>query len=48
MINWIQKDLASVTRGKTPWVIGVGHKLIYCYDPTVSDNAECVDYARTF
>jgi acid phosphatase type 7 len=29
---WLRQDLASVDREKTPWVVVLGHRPMYCTD----------------
>lgn len=48
MLTWIESDLSSVNRSVTPWVIAVGHKLMYCFDPTSSNNKECIAFWDSF
>lgn len=41
-IEWLQKDLASVNRAKTPWVIAAGHR------PWYVSTSECIDCQLAF
>jgi hypothetical protein len=42
MLAWLQKDLATVNRTKTPWVVCHGHRDIYC-STGLGDDGDCVD-----
>ena len=39
---WLEQDLASVSRERTPWVIVYGHRSIYC-----SCDGDCDSAATT-
>jgi len=41
-IEWLKKDLASVNRAKTPWVIAAGHR------PWYVSTSECTDCQLAF
>lgn len=36
--TWLDNDLKSVDRARTPWVVMLGHRLMYC---TKSEDGEC-------
>lgn len=45
--NWLAKDLASVNRTKTPWIIAMSHRPMYSsgfdtYMPIVRENFEAL------
>ncbi|KAL4453138.1 hypothetical protein ABPG74_015369 [Tetrahymena malaccensis] len=52
MLKWLKNDLAIASnagqRRNVPWIIAVGHKLNYCYDPYYANNTECIGYAQQF
>ncbi|EAR86991.1 ser/thr phosphatase family protein (macronuclear) [Tetrahymena thermophila SB210] len=52
MLKWLKNDLAIASnagqRKNVPWIIAVGHKLNYCYDPYYANNTECIGYAQQF
>ncbi|KJE97951.1 iron/zinc purple acid phosphatase-like protein [Capsaspora owczarzaki ATCC 30864] len=42
-IQFLEKDLASVDRSETPWIVVMGHRAMYC---TKAADAECNDEAE--
>ncbi|KAK9483817.1 Metallo-dependent phosphatase-like protein [Lipomyces starkeyi] len=42
-INWLNKDLASVDRSKTPWIIVAGHRPFY-----VGSSDACAECVKAF
>ena len=42
MYAWLERDLSSVDRNKTPWVIVHGHRPMYC--PTTETAVVLEDY----
>ncbi|KAL4497171.1 hypothetical protein ABPG72_019491 [Tetrahymena utriculariae] len=52
MLKWLKNDLAIASnagqRKNVPWIIAVGHKLNYCYNPYYVNNTECIGYAQQF
>ena len=39
--NWLKKDLESIDRQKTPWVVLYGHRPMYCSD---DDHDDCTNH----
>ncbi|KAJ5584663.1 Metallo-dependent phosphatase-like protein [Penicillium hispanicum] len=46
-LNWLEKDLSSVNRSKTPWVIAAGHRPWYISKQNVSSSV-CEDCRKAF
>lgn len=44
----LEEELKNVDRSVTPWLIAVGHKLMYCYDTSTANNSECVGFYAVF
>jgi len=44
----LEEELKNVDRSVTPWLIAVGHKLMYCYDTSAANNSECVGFYDIF
>ncbi|KAK9236928.1 Metallo-dependent phosphatase-like protein [Lipomyces kononenkoae] len=40
--NWLQQDLASVDRTKTPWIVVAGHRPFYAANPEGGVCLECI------
>lgn len=43
--EWLEKDLSSVDRTKTPWIVLYGHRPLYCSN--VDDLPDCTTDAQT-
>ncbi|KAK9236927.1 Metallo-dependent phosphatase-like protein [Lipomyces kononenkoae] len=43
--NWLQKDLASVDRTKTPWIVVAGHRPLYAAS---HENGVCLECRTAF
>lgn len=41
-LKWLRADLAKVDRNKTPWIIVIGHRAMYC---TKNEDEECNEEA---